>query len=279
MSDHSLHQQIAAATAYENFFVPALFQEWAPRLADAVMLRPGQRVLDVASGTGVLAREAYLRVGPEGMVAGLDVNPGMLSVAEQLEPMIKWRQGKAEALPYADEAFDAVVCQFGLTFFEDRSKAVSEMLRVLVPGGKLALSVWSALESSSAYAAEVELLDNFAGREAAEALQAPFVLGHTHELAVIFNHAGVASLRISKYEGRAVFPSIRSMVEADLRGWLPVMGVSLPEDKIQSILEEAETVLRTYVVDEKGTVVFDAPAILITGSKPVDSQDVKTPIP
>lgn len=272
MTDLSLQEQITAASAYEDFFVPALFQEWAPRLADVAMLRPGQQVLDVACGTGVLAREAYLRVGAEGMVAGLDINPGMLSVAEQLEPMIKWRQGKAEALPYPDNSFDAVVCQFGLPFFDDQLKAVSEMLRVLVPGGRLALAVWAALGINSAYAAEVALLDRIGGREAAEALQAPFVLGQTHDLAVIFNHAGTSSLRITKYEGRGVFPSIRAMVEADLRGWLPVMGVQLAEDKIQMILDEAEQVLKPYVVGG-GKVVFDCPAIIITGTKPADTQN------
>jgi ubiquinone/menaquinone biosynthesis C-methylase UbiE len=88
MTVPSLHEQIKAAVAYENFFVPALFQEWAPRVADGALLRAGQRVLDVACGTGVLAQEAYLRVGAEGLVVGLDLNPGMLSVAERLEPLI-----------------------------------------------------------------------------------------------------------------------------------------------------------------------------------------------
>jgi hypothetical protein len=146
------------------------------------------------------------------------------------------------------------------------------MLRVLIPGGRLALAVWSALEINSAYAAEVALLDRIGSREAAEALQAPFVLGQTHDLAVIFNHAGTSSLRITKYEGRAVFPSTRAMVEADLRGWLPVMGVQLPEDKIQMILNEAEQVLKPYVV-AGGKLVFDCPAIIITGTKSVDTQN------
>lgn len=267
MMDPSLREQINTAAFYEDFFVPALFQEWAPRVADGAMLRAGQRVLDVACGTGVLAREAYLRVGADGMVAGLDSNPGMLSIAERLQPMIKWRQGRAEALPYSDESFDGVVCQFGLMFFDDRLRALTEMMRVLVPGGHLSLAVWGPLESSSAYADEVILLERLAGREAAEAMYAPFVLGYPHDLALLFNRAGVASLRITTHNGRAMFPSIHSMVEADLRGWLPVMGVQLAEDQIESILQEAEQVMSAYR-DDKGRVTFDAPAIIITGTKP-----------
>src|SRR6185312_3862183 len=84
MSSPDLDAQIAAATAYEEFFVPALFREWAARVAGAARIQPGQRVLDVACGTGVLAREAASRVAPNGSVAGLDASPGMLAVAARL---------------------------------------------------------------------------------------------------------------------------------------------------------------------------------------------------
>jgi ubiquinone/menaquinone biosynthesis C-methylase UbiE len=98
-------------------------------------------VLDVACGTGVVAREAARRVGPAGAVAGLDRNEGMLAVARRMAPGIAWRHGLAEALPFPDGAFDAVICQFGLMFFEDRGKALGEMWRALRPGGRLAVAV------------------------------------------------------------------------------------------------------------------------------------------
>jgi SAM-dependent methyltransferase len=267
MSDSSLQAGIDAAHAYEALMVPALFGEWATRVADAAQIEPGQRVLDVACGTGILAREAALRTGPTGLVAGLDVSPGMLAVARQLTPAVKWREGAAESLPFPDESFDAVVSQFGLMFFSDRRQALREALRVLDSGGRLAVAVWDSLENNPAYAAEVALLERLAGRAAADALRAPFVLGDRDDLSTLFADAGVASAAVATGQGRARFPSVGVMVEADLRGWLPIMGVVLPEAQIARILEEAEADLRPYVTPD-GTVEFDTSAHVVTGSRP-----------
>lgn len=259
-------EAITAATIYEELHVPALFRQWASRVLEAAQVRTGQRVLDVACGTGVLAREAAKVVGGNGFVAGLDATPGMLVVAERLGPGIQWRTGFAEALPYEDESFDAVVSQFGLMFFVDRPKAIREMLRVVAPGGSLAVAVWESLEHSEAYPEEVTLLERIAGREAADALRAPFALGDRQALKTLFEDAGATSVTVVTLRGAARFPSIRTMVEADLRGWLPVRGVTLTEDQIDHILTEAEAVLRPYVISD-GTVVFDAPAHVVTARR------------
>lgn len=260
------NEEIAAATAYENLHVPALFQQWAPRVVETAAIQSGHRVLDVACGTGVLAREAALRLGDNGFISGIDAGPGMLAVARQLAPSIEWREGAAESLPYEDDAFDAVISQFGLMFFQDRPAALREMLRVLVAGGRFAVAVWESLENSEAYPIEVELLERLAGQRAADALRAPFVLGDRTELINLFRDAGLDSVEIATHHGTARFPSIRIMVEADLRGWLPVMGVVLTEAQIEEILREAEDVLGKYVTAE-GTVEFDTPAHIVSGTK------------
>lgn len=246
--------------------MPALFGQWAVPVADAARIREGDRVLDVACGTGVLAREAASRVGGEGWVAGLDPNPGMLAVAARLAPDIRWREGAAEDLPYEAGSFDVVVSQFGLMFFADRPAAIREMIRVLAPRGRFAIAVWESLERSEAYPIEVALLERIAGTQAADALRAPFVLGDRAELAQLIQGAGLGSMEITTHCGTARFPSIRTMVEADLRGWLPVMGVFLSEDQIEQILEEADRALSRYVTPG-GEVEFASPAHIVSGMK------------
>ena len=267
MSEPTLQAQIGAANAYETLMVPALFGRWSVKVADAAQIGPGQRVLDVACGTGILAREAASRTGPTGFVAGVDPNPGMLEVARRLAPAVEWRQGVAESLPFPDASFDAVLSQFGLMFFSDRLGALRQALRVLAPGGGVAVAVWDSLDNIPAYAAEVALLERLAGRRAADALRAPFTLGDRRDLVTLFADAGFTSVAVTTSRGVAQFPGVRVMVEADLRGWLPVMGVVLPEGQIARILEEAEHALGPYVTTG-GTVAFDTFAHIVTGKKP-----------
>ncbi len=109
--------------------VSALFRQWAEPVLDAAGVLGASRVLDVACGTGVVAREALVRVGSAGSVVGLDIGPGIFVVAETIEPAVTWTVGEAGRLPFSDGEFDAVVSQFGLMFFPDRVQAISEMLR------------------------------------------------------------------------------------------------------------------------------------------------------
>lgn len=267
MRDVPSQQELDAAVAYDTLFVPALFGEWAPRVADAAHVKPGDRALDVACGTGVLARSLFARAGTSGAVHGLDPSAGMLAVAALSAPAITWHQGVAEALPYPDQAFDVIASQFGLMFFGDRAKAVQEMLRVLAPGGHLAVAVWGPLESSPGYRDEVTLLERTAGKDAADAVRAPFVLGDRQALAAMFTDAGVASVRVTTQQGTARFPGVRTMVEADLRGWLPVLGVVLSEEQIAQVLGAAEAALTAYVGDG-GAVAFPVAAHIVTGTRP-----------
>jgi SAM-dependent methyltransferase len=270
MNGSDAEPHMDAATAYEEFLVPALFRQWAARVVDAAQLQPAQRVLDVACGTGILAREAMSRVAPDGSVSGVDPDPGMLSVAERHAPDINWHRGVAECLPFADQSFDAVVSQFGFMFFADRPKAVSEILRVLMPGGRLAVAVWDSLDNIPGYAAEVELVRRIAGDAAANALRAPFVLGDTRELAELFRTAGVADATVTTFPGEALFPSARFMVELDVRGWLPLVGVPLEEDQISRIVEEAEQALSPFVTTGNGIRCVMS-AHIVTGTKPLPS--------
>jgi ubiquinone/menaquinone biosynthesis C-methylase UbiE len=134
-----------AAAAYQRFLVPAVTGPWAAVLVERVGLRQGERVLDVACGTGAVARLAAERVGTTGHVTALDINARMLEVGQSLPPVtgatIDWREGSALTMPLPDAAFDVVTCQLGLQFLPDRPVALREMRRVLSNNGRLALSL------------------------------------------------------------------------------------------------------------------------------------------
>lgn len=134
-----------AAENYERYFVPAIPAPLAADLIETAAPLPGEYVLDVACGTGVLTRLAAQQVGTGGRVVGVDLTPGMLEVARSIQAppgaSIEWREANAEALPLPDGSFDLVLCQLGLMFVADRPAAVREIHRVLSPGGRVAINV------------------------------------------------------------------------------------------------------------------------------------------
>lgn len=129
------------AANYERYFVPAIGGPLADDLVELADLRPGERILDLACGTGVVTRLAAQQVGGSSVVA-VDVNPGMLDVARTTtpDPAIEWYQASAESLPLDDATFDVVICQMGLQFFPDKPAALSEIRRVLKPNGRIVLN-------------------------------------------------------------------------------------------------------------------------------------------
>lgn len=250
-----------SAEIYEEFFVPALFAQWPPRLCDAAGVAGGQQVLDVACGTGVLAREAARRGAA---VTGLDRNVGMLAVARRVAPAIEWREGRAEGLPFDDRRFDVVACQFGLMFFEDRVQALCEMMRVLKPGGRLVVAVWDALERTPGYAAMVELLDRMFGEEIAMLLRAPFVLGEPADLRRLSQAADIVNATIETIAGEACFPSIEAWVRTDVKGW--TLADAIDDRQYARLRQAAQQELARFAAAD-GSVRFTAPAHIFTAVK------------
>lgn len=252
-----------AATFYEELFVPALFAQWGPRMADALGALPGERGLDVACGTGVLARELANRLGGTN-VTGVDTNDGMLAVARTRAPEIQWRSAHADALPFDDGCFDVVGCQFGLMFFPDRAAALAEMWRVLEPGGRLAVAVWASLEDTPAYATVVAMLKRLFGEDVANELRAPFCLGDRDALAELFRTANIPDANIATTIGDAKFASIRAWVDADAKAW--TLAERLDPEQYDRLQREAQSALAGFTNDE-GRVVFDSPAHIVTATK------------
>ena len=199
--------QIAAAQGYENVLVPALMGDWPDVVLEAAEVQPGDSLLDVGCGTGVLARRALNLVGEVGEVAGL----------------------------------------------------------VLRPGGRAVVAVWDDLDRNPGYADEVRLLEQEAGTDAADAVRVPFRLGDTEEMVGSLEDAGLTDVEVKTHGGWARFPSVRAMVEADLRGWLPIMGVQLRDAQIEQILAEAEDALADHVQPD-GQVIFETSAHVACGA-------------
>jgi hypothetical protein len=267
----TLQKARSPAEIYDAHFVPALFAHWGPIVAAEASVRGGDRVLDVACGTGALTLAAAEIVGPSGSVVGLDANPEMLAVARHKPVPVEWLEGKAEALPFPDDSFDAVVSQFGFMFFEDTSKALREMMRVLKPSRRLAVAVCDAVENSPGYNAFALLLDRLFGKEAGDAFRAPFRLGDAGRLGQICSTAGLTGADVVRRSQRVRFRSINALVSTE-RACVWTLGGMLTDAQFERLLGESETTLRPFVVDG-GRIEFDMPSLIIKAQKPYRSSE------
>ena len=146
MSEAQLFVATTFTEIYERVLVGPLFRPFAEQLVARVAPNRGDSVIDVACGTGIVARVARERLGPEARIVGVDVAPAMLAVARTVDPTIDWREGNAISLPVsADERFTVLTCHQGLQFMADKPAAIREMRRVLAPGGRVAIATWRSL--------------------------------------------------------------------------------------------------------------------------------------
>ena len=253
------------AEVYDEFFVPALFHQWGSVVANLAGVGPDQCVLDVGCGSGVLACAAADRVGPGGAVIGLDPSEEMLAVAKRNNDTIEWRVGRAEAIPFPDETFDAVVSQFGFMFFEDKPAGLREMMRVLRPGGHLAVAVCDALEHSSGYSAFVDLLRRLFGDHVANSFRAPFVLGDPERLLSLCADAGIFNAKVARHEGMVRFASVQSLVSTE-RACAWTLGGLLDDAQFEQLVKESERVFQPFVAPD-GRLAFAMPVLIVTVAK------------
>ncbi len=209
-----------AAELYQRYLVPAMTAMWAADLAGRAALLPGHRVLDAACGTGVVARVAAERAGGAGRVAALDINPAMLAVARSLPAVagapVAWHRGSALALPFSAAVFDVVFCQLGLQFMPDRTAALREFRRVLVPGGGLALNVFGPIERNPATCALAGALDRHVRPDASAAKRAEHALADTAGLRALVADAGFKNIGIRTAAKMVRFSSAAGYVRVQL---------------------------------------------------------------
>lgn len=190
-----------AAAQYERVLVPWILGPAARTLVERAGLERGQTVLDVGCGTGAAARFAAAKVGTAGQVIGIDVNAGMIEVARSRPAAegapIAWHTGSAYALPLEAERVDVVLCAQTVQFLADRAAALAEMYRVLRPGGRLGVSVWSALHESPYFHALVEAMAGQVGEETAAGLRSAFGFSEAAALRTLIEQAGFRSVTVA----------------------------------------------------------------------------------
>ena len=239
---------LEAAEAYEERFVPALFAEWAAVLVEAAGIEPGMDVLDVACGTGIVTRTIADRLTDTGSVTGLDLNEAMLTVARRVRPDIDYRQGDVAELPFEDASFDAVTCSMALMFFPDREQALSEMARVIRPGGTLTIVVPSLLEAQPVWGPFVDVAVRYAGAEAASLLGTYWSCGDLDELRALFGSAGLHVTTSDTRFGTATFPSIDALVATEIES-TPLLD-RISEDAYGRIFEDTRKVLDPFTTPD-----------------------------
>lgn len=247
---------------YERFLAGPLFGPWVDALLERAGVSPGQRVLDLACGTGVVARAAKARVGA-GRVVGLDVSAGMLEVAARHAPAVEWREGDACRLPFGpEERFDALVCQQGFQFFSDQPAAAREMRRVLAPGGKAVVATWVLLEALPCFLA----LHAEGERHLGPVRDQRYSLGAA-ELEQRLSGAGFGTVRIEtlrktlRLEDPATFLRMNAMAIVGMSG--KALGEAERERLVAAIAEDGARAAAPWIKD--GQLVFDLATNVATG--------------
>ena len=243
---------------YQRYLVPAVTSIWASDLVGRVEPQPGQSILDIACGTGIVARLVRERIGV-GRVVGLDLNEGMLAVARSVPSHgapIEWCAGSALSLPFADRSFDIVYCQLGLQFFPDRRLALREMKRVLVQSGRVGLNVFSAIERTPAAHAFVRALDKCLGPDASTIKRAEHVFPIADEVGALMAKAGLQQIKVSTVTKRITFPSVLDYVRFQM---IATPTATLLADRSET---ERESVIKSIASD---TELFLEPEMLRDG--------------
>jgi SAM-dependent methyltransferase len=237
---------------YERF-VASWFAPWAEDLVAAAGIQSGWRVLDLACGTGVVTRTVAPILGATGQVVASDLNEGMLAEAQQ-HPVdgapVQWRVADATALPFETDEFDALLCQQGLQFVPDKVAAVTEMHRVLRPGGVAAVSVWAGLDENPYIAALVEGLNQHLSDSAGTTMAAPTGFGDAGALEALFVDSGFGQVTVSSIQ-RARTPS--PAVEA-IAGNLAAVPIA---DQVLAMTEADRSAMLDHILGKLDRYVND----------------------
>jgi SAM-dependent methyltransferase len=252
-----------ATRRYEEYFVPAVLRPYAARLVALADPKPADRVIDVACGTGIVARLAAARVGATGHVVGIDLIPAMVEVArtasEGLQPPIEWHIGDASALPFPDDSFDLAFCQQGLQFFTDRTAALKELHRVLAPGRRLLLSVWRPIRYLPIWLHMSAALERHGCPDAAAFLRRATPDFTADGLRALVTDAGFEDVHLRIDIGTARFPSPADFAK-QYTSSTPVRDSldALSPEEYGAMVRDFGSAIREYTDDDGLVAPFEA---------------------
>jgi ubiquinone/menaquinone biosynthesis C-methylase UbiE len=241
---------------YERYLVPSIFAPWALDLVEVAALQPGERVLDIACGTGIVARTAARTFIGGVSVVGVDLSAAMLEVARSAAKdegaIAEWREGSAVKLPLADATFDVAFCQQGLQFFPDRPTTLRETRRILAASGRLVLSVWREIDRSPGFAVLADALTHHIGPEAGALMTSgPFVLSSSEALRTLIAEAGFSDITIRSALKTLRFPSPDEFAVRYISGSALASLVDGADDHARAaFLAEVKEKLHRYVDDQ-----------------------------
>lgn len=257
----------SAPENYERYFVPAIGAPLAADLVEVAALEPGERVLDVACGTGVVARLAAEKVGATGAVTGLDANPGMLAVARSVVasgPAISWCESDAQATSLPDAAHDAALCQMGLQFFADKSAALREMRRVLAPGGRLVANVPGP--TPRIFGILERALRDHVSPDTARFVAMVFSLYDSRELERLLDGAGFDSISVSRRTESLRLPPPTEFLWQYVSSTPLATAVAGLDDHDRAALER-EVVAQWKTFTDDGTLLLELDVVVATARK------------
>jgi len=243
----------SVARAYEDHMVPGMFRHWAEMFVALAAPQPGERVLDVACGTGIGARIAARALAGSGEVAGLDLDAGVIDYARSLSRAegvaIEWHAGTALDMPFESGRFDLCVCLQGLQFFPDRVAGLREMKRVLKTGGRLVASIWGPLERNKGHQAVVQALER-GGVDASSAKRA-CSFADADDIRDAAIQAGFDDVNVRSVDGASRFASIDSFLEGMTKGSPSTRHAValLPEERRAAFFSEVREAMQPYVAN------------------------------
>ena len=237
---------------HEQYLVPSIYAQWAGRVAEIAEIEFGHHVLDVACGTGTLARAAQLETGLAGQVTGLDASELMLESAQRQSPGIKWQIGDATSMPFEKNRFDRVLCQFSLMYINNRVATIKEMLRVCKTDGLVVVATWGPIHLGGAFDTLSKLVNQFCGSHASMKLSSPWALGKSGVMDSLLLSSGVNEYECHERIGQARYPSMRAFIEAHLR--LAGEFDDLSDQTHQELLNAANTQLHQFLAPDGGLI-------------------------